>query len=49
MKMTLAMILALRASSLGGCVYVPYDDHYPGNRYDHRYYHNDGYYRGYYG
>jgi hypothetical protein len=42
--MKLLMIIALLVSSLGGCVYVPYDDHYHGGyRYDHRY--DDGYYR----
>lgn len=46
--MKLALIVALLASSLGGCVYVPYDDHYHGYRYDHRYSHDDGYRYRYY-
>ncbi|HEV8500240.1 MAG TPA: hypothetical protein VGR63_01590 [Casimicrobiaceae bacterium] len=49
MKIKLLMLGALLVSSLGGCVYVPYDDHYHGYHYGHHYYHDDGYYHdGYY-
>lgn len=47
--MKVIAIIALLASSLGGCVYVPYDgydNHYYGYH-GHRYYHDDGYYNRY--
>ncbi len=49
--MKLLIVLAVAASTLGGCVVVPWGDgyrdhHYRGDRY---YHHGDGYYRdGYY-
>jgi hypothetical protein len=53
MKLKLIAIVALLASSLGGCVYVPYDHdgygyrHYYGYHDGHRYYRGDGYYNRY--
>jgi len=54
MKLKLIAIVALLASSLGGCVYVPYDHYgygynrpYYGYQDGHRYYRGDGYYNRY--